>query len=416
MDWQTEQAVVIILFLTVFCGYVNYKFIKWPKSIGIMLVALLISSVIKILSIPYPIFNNYANSLLQGLHFNKAFLHGMLSFLLFAAAIHINPKELAQHKIIISCFTTISVLISTLLTGYAAYIITKLCGLNISFYYCMVFGALISPTDAIAVTELLANIKLPKTLELKISGEALFNDGIAIVLFYMALSFADGQETAFNVGSIILSFFREAGGGALFGLVCGVIIAKLLIDLKESDLMIILTLVWVTGGYIIASSFLNISGPISMVVSGLVIGQILKPSTIPNTAINQLENFWSLINEMLNAILFLIIGIEFVWIDISKPIIISAILLILMILAARWFSIYIPEFIFNFKQKNRNLVVSLITWCGLRGGISIALALGLNSKYHSSIVAITYFVVLFSIIVQGLTIRPLVSKFENSLS
>ncbi len=416
MEWKAEEAIVCILFLTVFCGYINYKLIKLPKSAGITLVALVISISIKLLSIPFPSINSFACSILSGLGFNKMFLHGMLSFLLFAAAIHINAKDLSTDRFIIASFATISVIISTFITGYAAFIITNFFGVNLTFYYCLVFGALISPTDAIAVLELLATTKLPKVLEMKISGESLFNDGMAIVLFFMALSFADGQQTAFNPLDTFLVFLREAGGGIVFGLVIGWVAAKLLNDMQDPELMITLTLFLVTGGYIAAYSILSVSGPLSMVVAGLVIGQNLRSNATTNNAVTQLENFWSLTNDTLNAILFLIIGIEIVWIDVTIPIAICGIILIVLTLISRWISVFVPEILLSNRKKFNITIVSVITWCGLRGGISIALALGLPPPYRNTIVALTYFVVLFSLLVQGLTLRPLAARINKNVA
>lgn len=407
---DSQQAIAIVLFITAFCSYINYKFLKLPKSIGITIVALVISAFINLLSIIYEPINDYALLMHQNLGFNHTFLHGMLSFLLFAAAIQINPRELSKHKLSISCFATISVIISTLLIGYATYGISLLSGLDLPISYCFIFGALISPTDAISVTNVLRALKMPKYLEMKISGEALFNDGMAIVLFILALALTNRNHESIQAGEAFLYFLREGVGGIVFGLIIGWISVKLFKSIDDSELIIMLTLVLVTGGYFIANSALQVSGPITMALAGLIIGANLKRNELSNAAIRHVEDFWILIDELLNAILFVLIGIEFIWIDITIPIIISSVAAVIITLGARWISLYIPELIVAKGHKLNNAVITLMTWCGLRGGISVALALGLPGSNGEKIVAVTYFVVLFSIIVQGFTIKPLLKR------
>lgn len=410
---DSQQAIAIVLFITAFCSYINYKFLKLPKSIGITIVALIISAIINSLSILYEPINDYALLMHQNLGFNHTFLHGMLSFLLFAAAIQINPKELSKHKLSISCFATISVVISTLLIGYATYGIALLSGLDLPMSYCFIFGALISPTDAISVTNVLRALKMPKHLEMKISGEALFNDGMAIVLFILALALTDGNRESIQLSEAFIYFLREGVGGILFGLIIGWISVKLFKSVDDSELIIMLTLVLVTGGYFIANSALQVSGPITMALAGLIIGANLKRNELSNAAITHVEDFWILIDELLNAILFVLIGIEFIWIDITIPIIISSAAAVIITLGARWVSLYIPEKILARGHKLNNSMITLMTWCGLRGGISVALALGLPGSNGEKIVAVTYFVVLFSILVQGFTIKTLLKKTAN---
>lgn len=405
----SQQAIAIVLFLTALCSYANYKFIRLPKSIGITLVALVISAVINILSIPFANLNDYAVELQKNLGFNQNFLHGMLSFLLFAAALQISPQDLSKHRFTIASFATISVIISTFLIGAATFVIGNLCGLILPFYYCFIFGALISPTDAITVTNILRDTPISSNLHLKISGEALFNDGMAIVLFIMALALAHGEQRALSLIDIFFYFLRQGVGGIAFGVILGWITNLIFKDIEDSDLIIMLTLVLVTGGYLVATSFIMVSGPISIAVAGLLIGSEFKRRESVHPSLKKVSDFWIILDELLNAILFVLIGIEFIWVDITWPIAISSIAVVFITLAARWISIYIPEALLTRKAINFR-TISLITWSGLRGGISIALALGLTGPYSEEIVAITYFVVLFSIIVQGLTLKPLIRE------
>lgn len=408
-----EQAIAAVLFLTVTCSYINYKFLKLPKSIGITLVSLIISSLINILSIFYAPINNYSQLMLETIGLDKTFLHGMLSFLLFAAAIHINPYELSKHKFAIASFATISVAISTILLGYFTYAISSLCNIHLPFYYCFVFAALISPTDAISVIGVLRTTKIAKSLEMKISGEALFNDGMSIALFVMALALAYGEERSINIDETVLYFLRQCIGGILFGGAFGWLAAKLINSIDDHELTIILTLALVPCWYIVATTVLKISGPISMVVTGLIIGDNIKRNSASNLSIHRVEDLWDLIDQILNAILFVLIGIEFVWIDINTPMVICATGIIIATLAARWISIYIPTICLSKLESFNSSVITIMTWGGLRGGISIALALSLTGSYRNTIVLITYFVVIFSIIVQGLTIRPLITKMKD---
>lgn len=411
---DAEQAIAVVLFLTVICSYINYKFLKLPKAIGITLSSLIISSLTNILGLFFSTIDYYSKLILDSIALDKTFLHGMLSFLLFAAAIHINPYELSKHKFAIASFATISVIISTILLGFATYIISNLCDMHLPFYYCFVFAALISPTDAISVIGVLRTTKIAKSLEMKISGEALFNDGMSLALFVMALALAYGSEKAINVDQTILYFLRECVGGVVFGAAFGWLAAKFMTNIDDYELMIILTLALVPSWYIIATTILKISGPISMVVTGLIIGNNLKINSSYNASIHRVEEIWDLIDQILNAILFVLIGLEFIWIDIDYSMAICIIAIIISTLAARWISIYIPAICLYKLEKFHSAIITIMTWGGLRGGISIALALSLVGPYRNTIVLITYFVVLFSIIVQGLTMRPLITKMQNS--
>lgn len=407
---DAQEVLGVLLPLTAICSYINYKFIKLPKSIGITLTALVITIAINIISLHYPPINEFAQNLVDNIGFQETFLHGMLSFLLFAGALHLNTLELSKQKWLITAFATISVVISTIIIGYTTFWITTAFGITIPLYYCMVFGALISPTDAITVISVLKTLNVPKSLQMKIEGEALFNDGMGIALFFMAIALAYGEEQSIESTKAIVFFLREAGGGLLLGGGMGLFAAKLFKTIDDSELAIFLTLALVTGGYVLATSILDVSGPICMATTGLIVGNSFNTMGISKTSIKRVEEFWDLLDQLLNAILFVLIGLEFIRINVQLPMVAVSVFVIIATLIARYISVCVPVLCFTKFRGYNHALIQLLTWGGLRGGISIALALSIVGPYRDHILTITYFVVMFSILVQGLTMRPLVVK------
>lgn len=405
---DAQEIIGILMCLTAICSFLNYKFLKLPKSIGITLVALLITIFIVITSLFGWGLHDFAEILVNDIGFDETFLHGMLSFLLFAGALHINPQELSKQKGLIFSFATISVIISTALIGFATYGITQLFHVDLPLYYCFVFGALISPTDAIAVLGVLAQAKVPKSLEMKITGEALFNDAMGIVLFFIAIGFATGEHVSLEPNATIIYFLREGVGGAVYGLILGWVAIKLLSYIDDYEVSIILTLALVTGGYSAAVSVLDVSGPVFMVITGIVIGSFIKRDEATKQSMRNVEIFWDLLDQLLNAVLFVLIGLEFMRIHFELHLVLASIGVIFASIGARWVSIFVPVACMSMFESFNTSVISVMTWCGLRGGISIALALGITGPYHDTIVTITYFVVLFSIMIQGITMGPLI--------
>lgn len=406
-----QEVVSILITLTAAASFINHRFIKLPKSIGITLITLILSLIVALGGKFGFDVDLFATNLLQGISFNETFLHGMLSFLLFAGSLHVNAMELAKHKALVALLATVSVAISTFLIGYAIFGITYLLGINLPFYFCFVFGALISPTDPIAVLGILKKVKAPKSLELKIAGEALFNDGMGIVLFFVTLGIASGMQNEWTPNSIIFYFLQQGVGGLIVGGVIGWLAAKLLQNTDDYDVAIILTLAVVTGGYNLAHHVMHVSGPIAIAVAGLVIGSTIKRGSMSKQTIERLDAFWELLDEALNAILFVLIGLEFMRISFDFDTSIAAIGAILVTIAARFISISIPVACLGRFRKFNHDIVTVMTWGGLRGGISIALALSVSAgPHHDFIIAITYAVVIFSMMVQGLTIGPLVKR------
>ena len=410
----TQQVFGILISLTAVSSYINYRFTKLPKSIGITLITLTLSLLVAVGGRLGWDVDDFALNLLNGIGFNETFLHGMLSFLLFANSLHVNVIELAKYKSVVALLATVSVVISTLLVGFAMYGLTKLLGINLPFYYCFVFGALISPTDPIAVMGILRTLNAPKSLEVKIAGEALFNDGMGIVLFFVALGIATGAHESLSAKDISLYFIRQGIGGLLLGCVMGWLAAKLLKNIDDYEVAIIITLAIVTGGYTLAHSVADVSGPICMVVTGIVIGGYLKDGDMTKSTMDKLDSFWELLDEVLNAILFVLIGLEFLRISFSLDTTLAAMGAIVIVIVARWISIVIPVLSLSRFRKFDFNVLMIMTWGGLRGGISIALALSIRApQQYDFIVAITYAVVLFSMMVQGVTIAPLIRKVKR---
>lgn len=415
---QTEEVIGILVAITAISSIINHHFIKLPKSIGLTLITLVLSLLVAglgKLGLPVDVF---AEQLLDGIginnRFNETFLNGILGFLLFAASLHVNTMELAKHKAIVGLLATVSVAMSTLLIGFCTYFLTQFLGIDLPLAYCFVFGALISPTDPIATLGILRKIHAPKSLEMKIAGESLFNDGMGIVLFVILLEFATGSRDSLGVKETLLFFAREGVGGLVLGLVIGWLAAKLLRSIDNYEVVIIVTLAIVTGGFTLAHSVMHVSGAICVSVAGLVIGSMLQKGKMSRESIHRLDAFWELIDEILNALLFVLIGLEFLTIKFSLVTIIASAGAIIIALAARWISVMFPVLFMAVFRKYSNHVVLVMTWGGLRGGISIALALTIeDDNYRNTILAITYAIVLFSITFQGLTLGTLVRKLTG---
>ncbi len=408
---SAQEVMGILISLTAISSYINYRFVKLPKSIGLTLITLLMSLLIAFGSQLGLDVDNFAQNLLDGVGFTDTFLHGMLGFLLFAGSLHLNTMELAKHKTIVALLATVSVVLSTFIIGLCTYGLTQFLNIPIPLEYCLVFGALISPTDAIAVLGVLKTANAPKSLEMKIAGEALFNDGMSIVLFVILLGLATGTQETWTVQKVTLFFLQQCVGGVLLGLVMGWLAARLLRTVDNYEVATILTLAVVAGGYTFSHSIAHVSGAICMTVSGLMVGGMLRNGKMSKDTLNRLDTFWELLDELLNAILFVLIGLEFICLTFTIDTTLAAIGAIVVTIAARWISVAVPVGCVSIFRKFSSNVVLMMTWGGVRGGISIALALTVPSgPVRDFVVAITYAVVLFSITVQGLTMAGLVRK------
>lgn len=408
------DAFTILIVLSALFGYVNYKFLKLPTTIGIMVISLLVS--FGLVGVSYIDATYLQNTIvtITSLDFPDILLRVMLSFLLFAGAIHIDIKVLDKEKIPIIIFSTLGVIISTFIIGTLVYFLLQIFGLNINFIYCLLFGVLISPTDPIAVLGILKDAKIPKPLEMKITGESLFNDGVAVVIFITIYEIISSGSQEMNLSSSMILFLREAGGGILYGFVLGYAGYFLLKSIDNYKVEVMITLAMVMGGYSFAH-FLHISGPLAMVVAGILVGNRGKKYAMSKTTREYLDKFWELIDEILNAILFILIGFEILVINKNLSFIEIGLITILIVLIARYLSIGVSILLIKFKRTFPKNTIWVLTWGGLRGGISVALALSLNQNMHRDLfVTITYVVVLFSILIQGLSIGKFVKYLKLS--
>lgn len=407
---------VTLTWLIIFCSifsYINIKFLKLPNSIGLMLIAVLMSLCILILGRNYAevvIFKEFVDSF----NFSEFLLEYMLCFLLFAGSLHVDIQQLNQQRKPIIAFTLVGVLLATLLIGYALFWLAPLFRFDIPLVYCFLFGALISPTDPIAVLGILKEAKVPKNEEVIITGESLFNDGVGVVVFLTILHSLEGNSAeTLSFQAIWRTFLVEVGGGLLLGFIVGYLGNKLLKSIDHYQTEVMITLAMVMGGYTLAK-YLHTSGPLAMVVAGLYIGNIGREVAMSDITKQQVDTFWGLIDDLLNAFLFVLIGFAIVSIPNLQKYFFLGIAVIFIVLIIRYLSIIIPFKLFNFKKiLNRNFPL-IMTWGGLRGGISIALALSLpNFEHKPLIISITYIVVLFAVLVQGLSLSKLVKYLKD---
>jgi len=407
------DTIAILISLAAIFSYINYRFLKIPSTIGLLAIALLMSLGIVVLGkLGLPI-EEQAKTLLKGIDFNEALMQGMLSVLLFAGALHVHLEELAKQKWVVAVLASVGVISSTFMVGYASFYIFGWLGLDIPLIYCLLFGSLISPTDPIAVLGILKTVGASKSLETKIAGESLFNDGVAVVVFLVLLSFVGGEHGghgALDAMGIAKLFGQEAIGGAIFGYVIGHITFRMLASIDSYQVEILLTLGLVLGGYALASA-LHISGPIAIVVAGLMIGNRGRKYAMSDKTREHLDNFWELLDEILNAMLFVLIGLEVLVLTFNTQYLVAGAIMVPVVLLIRFISVGIPVSLLKLRHNFTPKIIRILTWGGLRGGISIALVLTLPAGEHrEALLVITYVIVIFSILVQGLTVGKLVKS------
>ncbi len=404
----------ILVFLSAIFGFINVRFLKLPNTIGLMVITIVFTLGVFALSYFDDTLLNAEKYIIKQIDFKTLLLDIMLSFLLFAGALHTNFQQLHVQRWPILAFSTLGVLVSTFLVGTATYYLLMAFGKEVDFVYCLLFGALISPTDPIAVLGILKKAGAPKKLETKIVGESLFNDGVGVVVFLTIFQFASSSDANVSAIDVLELFGVEVFGGILLGLLLGWITYRLMKSIDDYDIEVIITLATVMVGTAVAHKF-HLSAPLAMVTAGLVVGNdTLRDSSMSEITETYVDKFWELIDILLNTLLFVLIGMEMLVLTFELDYMIAGLISIPIILICRYLSLVLP--INFFKEKldfvpNTNLIM---TWGGLRGGISIALALGLTQDMHRDLfLVITYIVVVFSIIVQGLTVGKLVKKFTG---
>ena len=406
------DIIAILLTLAALFAYINHRWIKLPVTIGIMLISLVMSIAMIAVGQFIPAFDDSAKNFVESIDFNKALMNGMLSYLLFAGALHVNLTDLKLQKRIVAIMATLGVTITTFAVGTIAYYIFIMLGIQIPYAWCLVFGALIAPTDPVAVLGILKTAGAPKSLETKITGESLFNDGVGVVIYLVLVGIAATGIGNVTVGGVAKEFLIEAGGGIALGLVLGYICYKMLKSIDNYHVEVLLTLALVTGGYNFAMHY-HLSGPLAMVIAGLMIGNHARKNAMSDQTRSNIDTFWELIDEILNAILFLLIGLEIFILDFSTPVIIAGLLLIPVSLLVRYLSSAAAVTLLGKTREFTPGVVKILTWGGIRGGISVALALAIPKTAgdaRSYILVVTYIIVIFSISVQGLTLKSLISR------
>ena len=406
----------ILVFISAFFGYINVRFIKLPNTIGLTVITILFTLGVFALSYFDDTLLNAERYIITHIDFRSVLLDIMLSFLLFAGALHTDLQKLRELRWPILTFATFGVLVSTFLVGTIIYFMLQGIGLEVQFINCLLFGALISPTDPIAVLGILKKANVPKKLEIKIVGESLFNDGVGVVIFLTIFGIASGSAGDFSIADVLTLFIHEVGGGLLLGALLGWITVRLMKSIDDYDIEVIITLATVMTGTIVAQ-YLHISAPLAMVVAGLMVGgNTARKMAMSELTENYVDKFWELIDILLNTLLFVLIGMELLVLDLEPEFVMAGLLAIPIALLCRYASLIIPVNVFAKRLDfvpNTNLIM---TWGGLRGAISIALALGLTYEMHRELfLVMTYVVVIFSIIVQGLTVGKLVKKLRRKI-
>lgn len=407
------DAAAILIVLAAALGYVNHRFLGLPSSVGLTIMGAVSSLFVVIIDrlLPNSDVSPRVVAFLGAIDFHETLMNGMLSFLLFAGALHVDWGEMRRGRWPILVLSTIGVLVSTTIVGFGFFALTALLGVPVPLLWCMVFGALISPTDPVAVMGVLKRAAVPPTLQATVAGESLFNDGVGVVVFTIILAAALGAE-AFTISHAAEAFLFEAGGGVLLGLAVGYIAFRAMRSIDDYAVEVMISLAVVMGGYSLAQA-LHVSGPVAMAVAGLLIGNAGVALAMSDTTRDYLLKFWALIDELLNAVLFLVIGLEVIAIAPDMRLVVVGIAAIPLVLIARIVSVGVPLAALRPVLSMGRLAMPTLVWGGLRGGISVALALSLpEGPARTAILAVTYVVVLFSVIIQGGTVGALIQRLS----
>jgi CPA1 family monovalent cation:H+ antiporter len=406
------SLVSILISLAAVSSYVNYRYIKLPTTVGVLLVAM-VASLGLVLVGPYAGgFRAQAATLVSRIDFDQVVLHGMLAFLLFAGAIQVNLEELGREWVAISSLAIVGTLVSTFIVGGATWLVLGWLGLGIPFLHALLFGALISPTDPIAVLGIMKSVGAPRQLEVQLAGESLFNDGLGVVVFLVLLELsapggaagrADAAPLSIGIGAVGL-LLKEVGGALVLALAAGILAYQMLKRVDNYQVEVLLTLALAMGLYALADA-LHLSAPIAVVVAGLFVGNQGRAFAMTEKTREHVDTFWELVDEILNVVLFLLIGLELLVLPIERRWLVAGVLAIPIVLAARWLCVAGIIGPLSWLRTQSRGTITVLTWGGLRGGISVAMALSLPTTYSRSLVlTLTYFAVVFSILVQGLTV------------
>lgn len=400
-----------VIILTAIFAYINKKLLNLPNTIGLMLLSTIFSLVLIVVNSFFPEMLVQVTNGINSLDFSKIVLDIMLCFLLFAGAMHTDYNMMKNNRKSIVLFALASVIISTFLVGTAIYYLIGLFGTEINYLYALLFGALISPTDPIAVLGILTKANVPKTAEINIVGESLFNDGIGVVVFITLLSIINQGVDSVNASDVLILFMKEAVGGVILGLLIGYLIFYLLKSIDDYETEIIITLAAVVGGNWL-SHMIHVSGPLAMVVAGLMTGHKVKAEAMSDITQLYVDKFWHLIDVMMNAVLFVLMGLKILSIRYESSFLLETLCAIPLLLLCRYLALVIP---YNLAKKWLHVspqTIKMMTWGGLRGALSIAMVLSLPESIpvRDQLVFITYGIVFFSIFVQGLTVEKFAKR------
>jgi monovalent cation:H+ antiporter, CPA1 family len=407
------DLLAVLLVMSAVLAYLNYRVLKLPLTVGLLvgaaagtLMLIALDAVLPVLGLKPMI-----RDLVRGINFPTTLLNGFLAFLLFAGALQVNSADMFSRKWTILALATLATVLSTGLVAVTLDAVSRLLGLGISLYWCLVFGALISPTDPVSVLDVLKRVGIPRHLQATVAGESLFNDGIGVVLFTLMLSLATTRQIDdFGAGTIAGLFLLEAVGGGLLGLGVGYLAFLMIRQVDDYNVELIISLALASGTYSVAG-LLGVSGPIAVVVAGILIGNHGVAHAMSETTRQHLMTFWRFVEEILNAVLFLMIGLEIAAVDLDRGSIIAMLAMIPMVLIIRWLSVAASALPLNLRLPGRSGSLLILTWGGLRGGLSVAMALSLpDGPSTNSILTITYGVVVFSIVVQGLTLETIARR------
>ena len=409
----------VLVTLAAILGYVNYRFFRLPPSSGILALSLAASVLLVGLNeiVPGWGLRPEAGWFLGQIDFTNTLMRGMLCFLLFAGALQVNLKSLRANGWTVFFLATIGVVISTAVIGFAMHVMFGWLGLKIPLLLCLVLGALISPTDPIAVLSLLKHLKAPRDLEAQIAGESLFNDGIGVVIFFAMISLAGLDEAGtpghltLAAGSIIWFLCRQVIGGAILGLLVSCIACVGMKKVNSHPLELLISLAMAMLTYSLAFA-LQVSGPIAVVVAGLFLGSYGRQFALSETALEHVDAFWGMMDEILNSALFLLLGLEVLTVGWNLPLVIAGLVAIPIVLLARWISVALPLGLLGQLHRFHRGIVPILTWGGLRGALSVAMVLSLPKFPAKELfVSCTYLVMLFSVLVQGLTMERLLVHY-----
>ncbi|MGD0231018.1 MAG: sodium:proton antiporter [Syntrophorhabdales bacterium] len=405
------DIITVLITLSALFSYLNYRYLHLPRVIGLLLFGLVLSFGIVAAGFFHPAIKQSAAELVGRVDFNRLLLRGMLGFLLFAGPLRLGMESMLREKWVILSLSTLGVLLSTAIVTALTWAIFALLGNPVPAIYCLLFGALISPTDPIAVLAIMQKLHAPEALQTVMAGESLFNDGIGVVIFIVLLQVASGGGSA-SLGGVIILFLKEAVGGVLFGTIIGYAAYRLIRSVDNYQVEVLLTLALAMGGYSLANA-LQLSGPLAVVVAGLLIGNHGRHGMSERTKLH-LDSFWELIDEILNAILFVLIGLELLSFTFARLYLLVALLAIPVVLLARIVSVAAPIALIRHHRFLAPHTIKILTWGGLRGGLAVALALSLPAVPEKNVLLVmTYVVVIFSIVFQGLTIERLIARWTG---